>query len=108
MRSERKPKALRPVSKKMAGKLPEYRRLKQKLIILSGNKSELDGSLPDWRGLEVHHVMGRIGKRLADPLNLIVLTASQHEYEQSHMTPERKTFLLALIRPIRVRQGYKE
>lgn len=75
--------------------------------MLSGNKSELSKNHPDFRGLQNHHIGGRIGKLYLNPFNMIILTADEHDYEEAHKTQERKEYLANFIKPIRIQQGYK-
>ena len=98
-----KRKAIRPISKKLQTKLPEYRRLVDELKILCMNRSELSGESP----IEPHHIMGRIGDRLTDVWNIILLTRNEHN-EQDGNTYEQKQELLGYVKIIRLRQGYKK
>jgi len=101
---------IRQVSKKRKEKLPEYNKLVGKLRTLCGNKSELSGDKPNWQfsfKVEPHHVCGRTGPMLTDPFNIIMLTSPEHQAQDGNSW-EDKLKLLALIRPIRLKQGFKQ
>ena len=100
---------LRQVGKKRQKKLREYNKLVGKLRTMCGNKSELSGGKPTWEfgyKVEPHHIMGRTGEMLTDPFNIIMLTSSEHT-EQDGNTNDEKMKLLAFIKPIRLKQGFK-
>lgn len=104
---------LNPVSKKRQAILPEYNALITKLIYLSGNISELSGKRPDWSSnyfCEPHHILGRIGKLLIDPMNIILLTHLEHMIENGQILGDKKgkEYLLWLVKSIRNRQGWNE
>jgi hypothetical protein len=56
--------------------------------------------------VEAHHINGRIGTELINPFNIIFLTREEHAEIHSHNTYEQKEKLMAIVRPIRERQGY--
>lgn len=100
---------LRTMSKKRQSDLTRYFNLKQRLFELSRNKSELSGHRPDWQSsfvVEPHHIKGRTGHKLYDPFNIILLTANEHRFYQEHMSDANKQYLLELVRPIRIKQGF--
>ena len=73
------------------------------------NRSELSGELPDWQSggiVEAHHINGRIGTALIDPFNIIFVTREEHAEIHAHNTYERKQELLAIVEPIRIKQGW--
>jgi len=98
---------------------PKQQRLVRKLADLvttlrrfCHNRSELSDKKPDWQSdriVEPHHIDGRVGDRLLDPFNLIMLTRDEHTTEQEHKPGcHTKEELLAIVRPIRLKQGFKE
>ena len=97
---------LKPMSKKRARKMPEYCLLLSKLEGLAFHCSELTGKYGE---LEPHHINGRIGKLLTDPFNIILLLRTEHEYYTNGegCTRKAKEFLKEFIRPIRIKQGFK-
>lgn len=101
---------MRSVSPKHKQELREYNKIREKIMGLAGFKSELSG-IPDTGtiegALEIHHITGRIGQRLINPFNLILLTHSEHFVCQDTMSWEHKQELLEYIRPIRLAQGFK-
>lgn len=106
-RYEMKRVPINHMSPKRKKESPKYRRLVAELIMKSGNKSELSEKHPDFRGLQCHHICGRIGKHYLNPFELIILTAEEHDEEGDHRTQERREYLLDFIKPIRISQGYK-
>lgn len=104
---ERKP--IRKVSPKKKKELPEYTKLIAELRAKCFNRSELSGKKPDWQSnyqVEPHHIMGRTGKRLTDPYNIILLNRDEHNAQDGN-TYQEKQELLDFIKPIRERQGYE-
>ena len=104
-------KKLKPISDKMAKKLPTYRALINELRRKCGNRSELSGEMGDWRTVfrvEPHHIKGRVGKHLTNPFEILMCTRTEHLEEEAHKTTERKQELLDFIRPRRIAQGYVE
>ena len=99
---------MRQVSKKRQVEVRKYRKLEVELREKCGNKSELSGEYGDWQthwNVEGHHITGRTGKKVYDPFNIILLTRPEHDkIKKTHTEAE----LLALVREIRVKQGYKE
>jgi hypothetical protein len=89
---------------KRAAQEKEYKKLCILLDELSDKKSDLSGGPT----AEHHHITGRRGLRLIDPFNIACLTKAEHGYEQAHHSWERQQELLAIIRPIRIKQGFKE
>jgi hypothetical protein len=107
--------AKKPINKrspKMKKLVPKLTDLYTKLRRYCHNRSELSGKRPDWRSdgfVEPHHIDGRIGDRLLDPFNLIMLTADEHDTEQQHRPGcHTKEELFNIVRPIRLKQGFKE
>lgn len=101
---------LRPISQKRAAQLPEYNALIKKLRTLCGNKSELDGSKPDWQSgyvVDPHHILGR-GKHFLDPFSIIMLTRTQHDTEEGKIKGVKygEALLLKLVQAIRIKQGF--
>ncbi len=99
---------LRPVSKKLQKKLPEYRHIVDELKKLCKNRSEISGNRGDFRTdfqVEPHHIQGRTGKLLTDVFNIVMVTRSEHD-KQDGNTYKEKTELLHLVHQIRIRQGY--
>lgn len=102
---------LRPISPKRKAQLNEYKPLTDKLRSLCKNRSEISGKASDWRSdwlVVPHHIRGRIGKRLLNPFNIVMITNVEHDYYQAHMTPETKDQLEIMVRLIRIKQGFKE
>lgn len=101
------------ISKKRSKQMSLYRELLED-IRPKDNRSELSHKLPeagqaDWRSgyrLEPHHIRGRIGLALIDPFNIIFLTPTEHDYYQSRMNDDTKSFLESVVEPIRMKQGY--
>lgn len=102
---------LKPFSKKRAKQMIEYDKLVIKLRYLCDNKSELSGAYPCYLSdfkIDPHHIDGREGKLLLNPFNIICLTRTEHSYIQEHNTTEKKQELLAIVKKIRLSQGFKE
>ena len=104
-------KGLNPISKKMQGELKEYFELTAKLRELCDNKSELDGSNPDWQSnhrVDPHHINGRDGDRFLDPFQIIMLNRTQHDIEGGQIKGDKlgKEKLLALVYDLRIKQGF--
>ena len=95
-------------SKKRKKELPIYTKLTKELKTLADGRSELSGDLPDFRGVQNHHIKGRTGKLYLNPFNMIILTAEEHDYEEAHKTQERKEFLTEFIRSRREEQGFSQ
>ncbi len=96
---------MRPVSKKMKARLFEYHALVEKLRSECNNRSELSGDKGDWRtdyNVEPHHIMGRTGKRLTDVFNILMVTRSEHDAQDSN-NHQAKQKLLEYIRTVRDR-----
>lgn len=99
------------ISGKQQEEIRAYNKLRLDLLQRAGFKSELSGQpeSAEWGGnLEIHHISGRIGKRMLDPFNLIILTAKEHWLAQETMSWENKRALLNYIRPVRLAQGFKD
>lgn len=107
---------MRQISPKQSARLGEYRKIRELLYRLNeeenGGRSEYSGKLAtyspalDGYTLEDHHVHGRIGRRLCDPFNQILLTSEEHRAaENNEITKEE---LRDKVRPIRIKQGFKE
>jgi len=104
-------KRLNPISKKMQVELKEYFELTAKLRELCDNKSELDGSNPDWQSgnrVDPHHINGRDGDRFLDPFQIIMLTRTQHDIEGGQIPGDKvgKDKLLATVYDLRIKQGF--
>jgi hypothetical protein len=101
------------MSKKRLKESKEYFNLVAMLRILCDNKSELSGANPTWESefmVDPHHIGGRIGDRYLDPFEIIMLTREEHDREEGKirgMKPHSKLYLRTLIRPIRIKQGFK-
>jgi len=103
--------ALKRISKKHQEQLPEYYVLVNKLYRLCGNRSELSGKAPDWQSwyqVEPHHIDGRMGKLFTDPFNIIMLTRDEHTAIEEERSSYTKEDLSKLIKPKRIKQGFKE
>lgn len=99
---------LKPISDKRQEELDKYYALAEKLFALCSNRSELSGKWGDWQthwNVEPHHITGRTGKKVYDPFNIIMLTRPEHDTVKQTYTDEE---LLAMIRPLRIKQGFKE
>jgi hypothetical protein len=107
---ELKRRPLKPISDKRKDEIAEYNKLKAKLIMDRWRgfyfESELNGVLT--KEIELHHIDGRQNGRLTNPFNVIAISRSQHEYETAHHDYESIQSLKALVRPIRLAQGFKE
>jgi len=90
---------MRRVSIKRQEELRQYHGLIERL----GHRSELSGKPSG----DHHHIAGRSGKRLVNPFNIICLTREEHDYEGAHHTWERQRELLAIVKPIRIAQGFR-
>lgn len=104
-------KQIKPISDKRKGQLKEYYALVARLRTLCGCRSELSGKSCGSYFIEPHHIMGRRGKLLLDPFNIILVTDEEHLGDdgiQKHNTWEMKQKLLAIVKPIRERQGFVE
>ncbi len=106
---------INPFSEKRQAHYLKYMELCGRLCCLCDNKSELSGNKPDWQSqwlVDPHHIDGREGKRLLDPFNIILLVRDEHQAieEEKPINGHKytKEELLNLIRPIRIRQGFKE
>jgi hypothetical protein len=102
---------LRPVSVEHAKALRTYNAVRDRLLELSGGKSELSGKQGDMNSIEnalsCHHITGRAGSRLNNPFNLIILLGREHWVAQDAMSWDHKLELLNFIKPIRIAQGFK-
>ena len=100
------------ISKKRLLEMPIYNVLIVELRELCGNISELSGTKPDWQSgylVEPHHIGGRIGKKFLNPFNIIMLTRTEHDIENDYKEGcYTKEELLNIVKPIRIKQGYKE
>jgi hypothetical protein len=105
-------KPLNKRSKKMKKLVPKLADLYTKLRRYCHNRSELSGKRSDWRSggfVSPHHIGGRIGDRLLDPFGIMMMTAEEHDIETNHLPGcHTKEELLAIVRPIRLAQGFKE
>ena len=99
---------IKSISKKRQGQMSIYHDLIEQ-IRPQDNRSELSGELPDWQSggiVEAHHINGRIGTELINARNIIFLTREEHADIHAHNTYERKQELLAIVEPIRIKQGW--
>ena len=99
---------MKRVSDKRAAQLADYNLLVAHLKGLSHAKSELSGKVG---ALVPHHIDGRRGKRLLNPFNIILLSEEEHTGDdgiQAHNTWEQKQKLAALVKEIRLRQGFTQ
>jgi len=78
----------------------------RKLISLIDSKKQTS-DLSDNLTEEHHHITGRQGLRLINPFNILCCTREEHDYEQAHHTWERQRELLAVVKPIRIAQGFR-
>lgn len=104
---------MRRISKKRLLELPEYNVLISELRRMCSNRSELSGEWADWQthwDVEPHHIRGRIGKRFLDPFNIILLTRSEHDIQESKIRGQKysKEELEVIVKPIRISQGFEE
>ena len=107
-KSGEKRQRIKPMSRDYAKEIKEYVKVKDKLMELSGGKSELSGKLPVYPDyLEAHHIEGRIGEKLTNSMNIIILTSSEHREIHKHNSYEKKQELLSRVKEIRLSQGYK-
>lgn len=102
---KRTSKPINKVSKKQSKENREYSKFKSKMIELSNNKSELSGEFGSY--LDLHHFAGR-GKNLCNPFTVVVCNRREHDIEQRHMSYRHKQELRAFIKPLRLKQGFKE
>ena len=105
-------KGLNPISKKMRRELKEYYVLIAKLRELCDNKSEIDGSNPDWQSdfrVDPHHINGRDGDLFLDPFNIIMITRTQHALEGGQIKGKKvgKGKLLTIVYDLRIKQGFE-
>ena len=107
---ELKRRPLKPISDKRKGETAEYNKLKAKLILDRWRgfyfESELNGVLT--KEVEPHHIDHRENARLVNPFNIIILSHSQHEFEGAHHSFERIQELKAIVKEIRIKQGFVE
>lgn len=99
---------MRPISKKRQSQMPEYHALVEQLRSKCNNRSEITESGGTWEtewNVEAHHILGRTGKRLTDPFNIIMLTRKEHDAQDGN-NHQAKQKLLEYIYPIRKSQGY--
>jgi hypothetical protein len=106
---------IKPLSDKRQEELKRYWKLHMDLIILCGNKSELSGDNPDWQTdyvVEPHHISGKEHEKLLDPFNILLLSREEHIKIQNHQPINGHIYtreeLLNIVRPIRIKQGFKE
>ena len=102
---------MRQVSVKRQAQLADYYALVASLKIYCGCRSELSGKKCFVSEIQPHHIRGRRGKLVYDPFNIILLADDEHLGDdgiQKHNTWERKQELLAIVKPIRISQGFKE
>ena len=109
---ERKPPSkMKVATDKQAKRLIELRNLKSKLLVLCNNKSELSGESPDWQSgfmVEPHHICGRVGGHLLNPFEIVMVTRDEHTTLEKHKTLDERERLLAIVKILRLKQGFKE
>jgi hypothetical protein len=105
-------KPLNKRSKKMKKLVPKLAGLYTVLRRYCHNRSELSGRRPDWRSdgvIEPHHIGGRTGEHLLNPFEIIMVTDEEHDIETEHKPGcHTKEELFNIVRPIRLKQGFKE
>ncbi len=104
-------KRMPTVSDRQAKRLQRLGVIVACLRILCNDKSELSGKQSDWRThwhVVDHHITGRQGRKLLDVFNLIMVTADEPDELQANMSFERKQELLRIVKPLRIKQGFKE
>ena len=102
---------MKRISDKRAAQLADYDKLISNLAAFALYRTELEEAPSVWNPtarLEAHHIDGRRGDRLLDPFNIIIVTAEQHREIHQHNTWEQKQKLLALVKEIRLRQGFSQ
>lgn len=110
MKRESPQTRIRAVSPKQAKRLRELHGLTDELRMKCGNRSEYSGANPNKLSgylVEPHHLCGRIGSHLLNEWEIILVTREEHLYLQAHTKTMREE-LLALVRKIRLSQGFKE
>ena len=95
---------MKRVSKKRSMELAKYAVLLAKLCLMNGTTSELSGKPAQ----DCHHIDGRNGKRVYDPFNVILVTREEHDWETAHHSFERIQELKAIVKEIRIKQGFVE
>ena len=113
-------KRINKKSKRRAEEESTYFSLVAKLRDLCKNRSELSGRWANWEShwdVEPHHIEGRIGSNYTNPFKIIMLTRPEHDAEEGikrfwpyleKPVKHTKEELLAIVRPIRIKQGFKE
>lgn len=102
------------ISKHKQKQLAVYKKLVITLQFYCNNKSEIDGDSPDWQShylVEPHHINGRTGDKLTDPFNIIMVTRNQHKRQEGEIKdeppiPDDK--LIAIVKELRIKQGFKK
>ena len=102
---------MKPISEKRQAQLKEYYALVVKLSRWCHNRSELSGNRPtEWQaGFRVvpHHILGRRGKQLLNPFNIIMVTHTEHTAIHEERSPYTKEQLLEIVKTLRIKQGFK-
>ena len=93
---------IRRVSDKRAAQMPQYHDILEAIGLCSQSLSELGGKWP----VIPHHIHGRRGEHLYDPFNIILVTDAEHREIHAHNTPELKEKLAAIVKEIRLKQGF--
>ena len=113
---ELKRRPIKQISCKRKAQNAQYAELRDRLFLLASGFSEYASNkglakmtISCSKGqLEPHHIDGKQGKRLIDPFNIIICTTVEHCYFQAHNSYEQRQRLLAIVRPIRLAQGFRE
>jgi len=103
-----KRRPIKRVSLKRKAQNAEYEKLRDRLLLMAGGKSELSRQMCRlYDSLIPHHIDGRRGARLIDPFNIIIiLENAEHSEETAHHTFERIQELKKIVREIRIKQGF--
>lgn len=99
--------ALKAKSLKLAQNSREYAKVCEQLKTLANGVSEYSGLKSACYPMVCHHICGRTNSLLLDPFNIIVCKQPEHEEIHEHNSFEQKQRLLALVKEIRLRQGFK-
>ena len=105
---ELKRRPLKRVSDKRKAQNALYSKLRDSLIAMAGGKSELSGLKAACWPLEIHHIDGRQNERLLNVFNCIVVKRHEHEELQAHHSFKEIEKLKALVKKIRLAQGFEE
>lgn len=86
---------IKPVSDKLAARLPEYRKARDRVRQRANGRCELRTPVCKGQGVEPHHLKGRTGDLLTNVMLLRWVCAECHKY--AHANPElayRKGWLI--------------